>query len=371
MILKPMRVSAKTKECNAVNPIHPRDLDESPKIPRTEAHATSLVTGAAGFIGSHVAAELVRQGHRVVGLDDLSGGFRKNIPAGVRFVEGSITNTALIRRLFDKHRFNYVFHLAAYAAEGLSHFVRSFNYRNNLLGSINLINASVNAGTVRCFVFTSSIAVYGKLPPPMTEALAPCPADPYGVAKYAVELDLAAAREVFGLQSIIFRPHNVYGQGQNAGDPYRNVIGIFMKQILKGRPLTIFGDGAQLRAFTHISDVAPVIASSIAKPAACNQVFNLGSDERTTVLDLAGVVSRAMGVSLRVEHLPARHEVRHAYCLHDKVRAYFGDLIHNVPLETGLAQMAAWIKQTRMRRGERFRGIEIEKEMPACWLSAD
>jgi UDP-glucose 4-epimerase len=365
-----MDVTAEFKAFAIADPGRATNADERLMRSRTEARATSLVTGAAGFIGSHVAAELVRQGHRVVGLDDLSGGFRKNVPAGVRFIEGSTNNTALVPRLFDKYRFDYVFHLAAYAAEGLSHFIRSFNYRNNLLGSINLINASVNAGTVRCFVFTSSIAVYGKLPAPMTEALAPCPADPYGVAKYAVELDLAAAREVFGLEWIIFRPHNVYGPGQHAGDPYRNVIGIFMKQILEGRPLSIFGDGSQSRAFTHISDVAPVIAASVGRPAAYNQIFNLGSDEPTSVLALAGSVSRAMGVALRIEHLPARHEARHAYCLHDKARAYFGDLIQNVGLETGLAQMARWIKQTGLRRGEPCRTIEIEREMPACWLCA-
>ncbi len=337
-------------------------------MPGTGKGATSLVTGAAGFIGSHVAGQLVQQGHRVVGLDDLSGGFRKNLPEGVCFVDGSTNNTTLVRQLFDIYRFDYVFHLAAYAAEGLSHFIRSFNYRNNLLGSINVINAAINAGTVRCFVFTSSIAVYGKLPPPMTETLAPCPADPYGVAKFAVELDLAAARDVFGLQSIIFRPHNVYGQGQNAGDLYRNVIGIFMKQILEGHPLTVFGDGTQTRAFTHISDVAPIIAASVARPAAYNQIFNLGSDKPTSILDIAGLVSRAMGVAPRIEHLPARNEAHHAYCVHDKARAYFGDLMQNVPLETGLAQMAQWIKETGLRQGEQFRAIEIEKKMPACWL---
>jgi UDP-glucose 4-epimerase len=337
-------------------------------IPSSEARATSLVTGAAGFIGSHVAAELVRMGHRVVGLDDLSGGFRENVPAGVSLVEGSVNDPVLIPELFAQHRFAYIFHFAAYAAEGLSHFIRLFNYRTNLLGSINLINASVNAGTVRCFVFASSVAVYGQLPAPMTEVLAPCPADPYGVAKYAVELDLAAARDVFGLPSIIFRLHNVYGQGQNSGDRYRNVIGIFMHQIMEGHPLSIFGNGLQKRAFTHIADVAPVIAASVGRAAANNQIFNLGSDELTSVLDLAGRVSRAMGVPHRIENLPARHEIRDVYCLHDKARAYFGDLIQNVPLEAGLSQMAAWIKQTKMRRGEQFRGIEIEKEMPARWL---
>jgi UDP-glucose 4-epimerase len=366
-----MSVTAKFKRRAVRDSSSAANPEASAINPRTKACANSLVTGAAGFIGSHVSAELVRLGHRVVGLDDLSGGFVQNIPAGVRLVKGSINDTVLIPALFAKHRFEYVFHLAAYATEGLSHFIRMFNYRTNLMGSINLINASINAGTVQCFVFASSVAVYGKLPTPMTEALAPCPADPYGVAKYAVELDLAAAREVFGMESIIFRLHNVYGPRQNASDKYRNVIGIFMKQIMEGRPLSVFGDGSQIRAFTDISDVAPVIAASVGRRAAYNQVFNLGSDERTSVLDLAGIISRVMGVAPRIEHLPARHEVLDAYCRHDKARAYFGDLIQDVQLEAGLSQMAEWIKQTEMRRTEQFRSIEIGKEMPACWLCPD
>src|SRR5580700_9736327 len=222
-----------------------------------------LVTGAAGFIGSHVAAHLLKQGHAVVGLDDLSGGFEDHVPQGTHFVRGSITDEALINRLFAEHHFEHVFHLAAYAAEGLSHFIKRFNYTNNLLGSVNLINASVNAGTVKCFVFTSSIAVYGRNQLPMSEEAVPQPEDPYGIAKYAVELDLKEAHEMFGLNHVIFRPHNVYGENQNLGDRYRNVIGIFMNQIMQGQPMTIFGDGLQTRAFTHIDDVAPLIARCV------------------------------------------------------------------------------------------------------------
>src|SRR5512136_2185483 len=171
----------------------------------------SLVTGGAGFMGSHVADELVSMGHEVVVLDDLSGGSRDNVNPGARFVEGSVLDHALVDRLFAEHEFDYVYHLAAYAAEGLSHFIRRFNYTNNLIGSVNLINESVKHH-IRCFVFTSSIAVYGANQLPMREDLTPLPEDPYGIAKYAVELDLHAAHRLFGLDYIIFRPHNVYGE---------------------------------------------------------------------------------------------------------------------------------------------------------------
>jgi UDP-glucose 4-epimerase len=214
-----------------------------------------LVTGGAGFIGSHVSEELVRRGHQVTLLDDLSGGFADNVGAGAELVIGSITDSTLVNDLFAARRFEYVYHLAAYAAEGLSHFIKRFNYTNNLIGSVNLINAAVNTG-VKCFVFTSSIAVYGSSPElPMTEQTLPHPEDPYGIAKLAVEQDLAVSKAMFDLDYIIFRPHNVYGERQNIGDKYRNVVGIFMNQILQGKPMTVFGDGSQTRAFSYIGDM--------------------------------------------------------------------------------------------------------------------
>jgi len=327
-----------------------------------------LVTGAAGFIGSHVCRHLLASGHTVVALDDLSGGFEDQVPAGAEFVRGTVTDAALIDRLFEEHKFDHVFHLAAYAAEGLSHFIKRFNYTNNLLGSVNLINAAVNNG-VRCLVFTSSIAVYGRNQVPMTEELAPQPEDPYGIAKYAVELDLREAHEMFGLNYVIFRPHNVYGENQNIGDRYRNVIGIFMNQIMQNQPMTIFGDGKQTRAFSHIDDVAPIIASSIARPAAQNQVFNVGADQPYSVLELANVIAKAMGVPPNIRHLEARNEVVNAYSSHAKVQAVFGDIIKNVPLEAGIAGMAAWAKRHGPRRSKPFSGIEVMKNLPASWAA--
>src|SRR5580692_2183198 len=325
-----------------------------------------LVTGAAGFIGSHVAVHLLKQGHFVVGLDDLSGGFEDHVPHGTHFVRGSITDDALVNKLFAEHKFEHVFHLAAYAAEGLSHFIKHFNYTNNLLGSVNLINAAVNHD-VKCFVFTSSIAVYGRNQLPMTEDTVPQPEDPYGIAKYAVELDLKEAHEMFGLNHVIFRPHNVYGEFQNIGDRYRNVIGIFMNQIMQGQPMTIFGDGTQTRAFSFIDDVAPVIAASITRHATYNQVFNVGADKPYSVNELATVVARAMGAKSEIKHLEARNEVVHAYSAHEKVRKHFGDVIKNVSLDEGVARMAAWAKKAGARQGKPFEGIEVSKNMPPSW----
>jgi UDP-glucose 4-epimerase len=330
--------------------------------------AKALVTGAAGFIGSHVCRHLQHAGMTVVGLDDLSGGFKDHVPAGVDFVEGSITDRPLIDALFAKHHFDYVFHLAAYAAEGLSHFIKHFNYTNNLLGSVNLINAAVNHG-VKCFVFTSSIAVYGRNQLPMTEDQVPQPEDPYGIAKYAVELDLREAHEMFGLNYVVFRPHNVYGENQNLGDRYRNVIGIFMNQIMQGRPMTIFGDGSQTRAFSYIDDVAPVIAASATRPECYNQVFNVGADRPYSVRELAVVVAGAMGVNADIQQLAARNEVVHAYSSHEKAAKCFGGLIKNVPLDEGVKRMAAWARKVGARQGRAFEGIEVHRNLPASWAA--
>ena len=325
-----------------------------------------VVTGGAGFIGSHVAEALLTRGHDVTVLDDLSGGFADNVPGGARFVKGSVTDHAAVDRIFAEGQFDYVYHLAAYAAEGLSHFIKRFNYTNNVIGSVNLINAAINTG-VKGFVFTSSIAVYGRSPVvPMTEETIPEPEDPYGIAKYAVERELAASRTMFGLDYIIFRPHNVYGPRQNIADRYRNVVGIFMNQILQDQPMTIFGDGTQTRAFSYIDDVAPVMAAAIDEPRAWNQVFNVGADQPWPLNELAGRVAAAMGVAPRIAHLPARHEVHNAHSSHDKIREVFGPR-EPTSLDDGLRAMAAWVKQRGARSSTAFNGIEVTKNLPPSW----
>ena len=324
-----------------------------------------LVTGGAGFIGSHVADALIARGHDVTVLDDLSGGFRENVPAAAEFVDASVVDHPLIDRLLAERRFDHVYHLAAYAAEGLSHFIKRFNYTNNVIGSMNLVNAAINTG-VQTFVFTSSIAVYGSIPPPMSEEHVPAPEDSYGIAKYAVEMELKACHDLFGLNYVIFRPHNVFGPRQNIGDRYRNVVGIFMNQILQQQAMTIFGDGMQTRAFSYIDDVAPMMAEAIDTPASWNQTFNIGADQPYSLLELARAVAAAMGVAPLIEHLEPRHEVQHAHSTHAKARRVFGDRAHT-PLTDGLARMAAWVRAHGARCSTPFDGIEITRQLPAAW----
>ncbi len=325
-----------------------------------------LVTGGAGFIGSHIVNDLLAAGEQVIALDDLSGGFRENVNQRATFIEGSINDVPLIESIFKKYTIEYVFHLAAYAAEGLSHFIKRFNYENNLIGSVNLINASVNHN-VKCFVFTSSIAVYGPGQLPMREDMIPTPEDSYGIAKFSVEQELKASHHMFGLNSIIFRPHNVYGEYQNIGDKYRNVVGIFMNQIMQGKPLTVFGDGTQTRAFSYIRDISPIMANAVRVSKAYNQIFNIGADDVFTVNELAMRVCEEFGVAPNIVHLDARKEVAHAYSDHSKVRRYFGEPAHT-SLKEGIHKMAVWAKAVGARKSKKFGNIEIPKNLPRSWM---
>ena len=324
-----------------------------------------LITGGAGFIGSHVASHCLEAGMDVVVLDDLSGGFLDQVPRGAIFHKGSVCYTELVDELFLKHQFDYVYHLAAYAAENLSHFIRKYNYDTNLIGSINIINACVR-NNVKCLVFTSSIAVMAGMNPPYDEHDNVRPEDPYAIAKYCIEMDLHAALNMFGLNHIIFRPFNVYGPGQNIGDKYRNVIGIFMNQMMQGLPLTIFGDGEQVRSFSYIDDVAPHIAGAPLRPELYNSTFFIGGSNGYCVNELAYVVANEFGVvNPEIKYLQARVEARVAYANTDRAKSYFGPA--KVGLKEGISRMATWAKNVGARKSQEFQDIEIRKNLPEGW----
>ena len=328
--------------------------------------AKALVTGGAGFLGAHTARQLLDRGQEVVVLDDLSGGFEDQVPREAVFIKGSILDDDLLKKIFREHKFDSVFHLAAYAAEGLSHFIRRFNYANNLMGSLNLIHHSIQNKIDR-FVFTSSIAVYGAGQVPLRESSTPLPEDPYGVAKLAVEQDLKSAHEMFGLDYTIFRPHNVYGELQNIGDRYRNVIGIFMNQLMQGEPLTVFGDGTQTRAFSYVSDVVTPMVQCLDLPETKNETFNVGADQPYSVNELAETVMSAMGKQSDLRHLEARNEVLHAYSDHSKIKKFFPNLQKPIDLKTGIEKMASWAMEVGPRKTSLFMDVEILEKMPPFW----
>lgn len=297
---------------------------------------TVLVTGGAGFIGSHVAKRLLAAGHRVVVFDDLSGGNLDNVPAGAKFVAGDVSCERAVARLFEEWRFSKVWHLASWAAENASHGRRAFTYANNVVGSANVVAESVRGG-VGHFTFISSSAVYGDGGDrPHREEDRCCPIDPYGVAKLAVEGDLRAAAREFGLRSTVFRLHNVYGPRQNMRDPQRNAVAVFLRCALEGRPLPMVGDGSQTRSFTSVGDVAGPVA--LAPWGLEPGTYNLGTDEVTSVIDLARMVCAAVGVELRTEPLPPRKEAKQLRVDHSKLGPC------KTALRDGLAQFVAWAR---------------------------
>ena len=323
-----------------------------------------LVTGGAGFIGCYVADELVKQGHDVTVLDDLSGGFLRNVPEGAKFVKGSITDHELVDSLTAGKQL--VYHIAAYAAEGLSHFVRRYNYQNNVIGSANIINSCVRHN-VECLLYTSSMAVYGAAQTPMDEAMVPAPEDPYGIAKYSVERDIAAASSLFGLPYVIIRPHNVYGEKQNLSDRYRNVIAIFINQVMQGIRPTVYGDGSQTRAFSHIDDVTSCIVRAAFEEKARGEIINLGAATPANISDIAKFVINAFGSGLEPEYLETRYEVKHAFCTTEKSERLLG-FKDRISIEQGIKRMVEWARSVGPVEFIDWSSLyELDRNMPGYW----
>lgn len=323
-----------------------------------------LITGGAGFLASHIAQDLLKQGHEVCIIDDLSGGFIENVPKSAEFFNYSITDTAMIDLLFATKEFDYVYHCAAYAAEGLSHFIRKHNYNNNVIGSINLINASIKY-KIKGFIFTSSMAVYGTQQVPYSENMKPQPEDPYGIAKYSIEQDLETGYQMFGLPYIIFRPHNIYGIRQNIGDRYRNVIGIFMNQAMQGKDLTIFGDGNQTRAFSYIDDITPIMSKAWNTPDMYQQIFNIGGDKPYTIYEIALEVLKNFDTKSTIKHLPERFEVKHAHSNHNKIRKHLD--LKQTDLSEGIKTMAEWAKKKGPQQTKDMK-LELTDNLFEAWL---
>ena len=316
-----------------------------------------LITGVAGLLGSRLADWLVETHPEieVVGIDDLSGGYRENINEKVEFWQMNLV-THPIENCFEVHKFDYVFHFAAYAAEGLSPFIRQYNYENNLVATARVINQCIKHDVKR-LVFTSTLAVYGHgYGGIFDENQIPKPIDPYGVAKYGCEMDIQIAGEQHGLDWCIIRPHNVYGIKQNIWDKYRNVLGIWMYQYLNGEPMTIFGDGEQTRAFSYIDDIVEPLWNSAIRPEASKEIINLGGVEEWSINDANKILKKIIG-SGEVVYKEGRHEVKHSIPTFQKSIDILG-FEHKTQFENGLNDMWKWAKEQPKR--ERFVWSEYE-----------
>lgn len=338
-----------------------------------------IVTGSAGLLGSNFCKYIVGEGKvNILAIDNLSGGYLEFVPTHeyITFMKADLTNIKDQTLINDyiKTKFNnkidYIWHFAAYAAEGLSPFIRQFNYSNNLISTAFLINCAITHDTKR-FIFTSSMAVYGDNKDLLHEDLVPKPIDPYGIAKYACEMDLQVAFKQHGLEYCIIRPHNVYGINQNIWDPYRNVIGIWMLQVLENKPTTIYGDGLQERSFSYIDDIVTCLYKCAFQDNCKNEIINLGGTKPSTIKetnDLLKEIVECDGYKSSTIYLEKRYEAKIAvpsYTKSQKLLDYKD--IHN--LRDGIQKMWDWAKSLKKDAHSRkyFDSYELNKNIYSYW----
>lgn len=323
---------------------------------------TILVTGAAGHIGSNLCHWLVKNKpeYNIIALDDLSGGFYEWIPPECEIYIRDCGNN--LDDIFNYNDIRIVYHCAAEAAESIANFNRRFYYKSNVVNSANIINYCIKYSVDR-LVYFSSMAVYGHNPTPFTEDQVPHPADCYGIGKYAVELDLESAKNQHGLRYTIVRPHSVYGPQQNLWDAYRNVIGIWMRQILNNDPISIYGDGSQRRAFTFVNDIMLPLWKCATEESTLWEIFNIGNDEEISINELADLfeleVEREGDFKVLRKYFPQPFEVQNAYSDHSKVTARIG-LECKTDIVDGLNKMWKWAQSEPTRELQTFERFELE-----------
>jgi UDP-glucose 4-epimerase len=326
---------------------------------------TIILTGCAGLLGANFSRYLLNRDYKVVGIDDLSGGYEDFLPSHENFKFHKLDlESGDIGSIFKEENPDVVFHFAAYAAEGLSPFIREFNYKNNVISSTRIVNECIKHDCK--LIFTSSMAVYGDQPAPFTESMIPDPVDPYGVAKYTTEMDIKLAGSQFGLRYTIVRPHNILGIYQNIWDIYRNVIGIFIKKVLDGDSMIVYGDGEQTRAFSDVKYLLPVFENMI--EFYDGELFNIGADKEWTINEVAKIVqevAKEQGYKGIIEHGEERHEVKHAHCDHTKAKevANFTDETNVHEL---IKKMFVWAKDQPERESKKM-VYEINKGIYSYW----
>ncbi len=330
---------------------------------------TILVTGCCGLIGSRFC-EWISENHpnvQIIGIDDLSGGYIENIDRRkIQFHKLDLVTADL--SLIFAQGIDIVWHYSCYAAEGLSPFIRKFNYQNNLVATANVINNCIKYNVKR-LVFTSSMAVYGNQTPPFDERMIPQPIDPYGIAKYACEMDIKVAGDQHGLDWCIIRPHNIFGRGQNLWDPYRNFLGIAMYKYLNDMPILIYGDGNQLRAFSYIDDSLPCLWNAGVNPKASKEIINLGGITETSIKDAAKILIDVMGGGI-VKFEEPRHEVKQAFSTYKKSVDILG-FEHKTDLKTGLTKMWEWAKIQPMKDRFIWDEYEISEKLYSYWKKSE
>lgn len=335
----------------------------------------ALVTGGAGFIGSFVADLLVNKGCEVYSVDDMSGGFWRNINSKCIFEKINLVDKVKAAKFIEKIRPELVYHLAADATEGRSQFTPINCTERNYLAFLYTLVPAIRAGNLKRFVAVSSMSVYGAQTPPFTEDMKPLPEDIYGISKVAMEEALKILAEVHHFEYAVVRPHNVYGPRQNIADPYRNVIGIFINQILNKKKYYIYGDGGQKRSFSYIDDVAPYIVKAGTIDCCSGQIFNVGPTEEFTINHMSDLILKEffgdknrVSEDLRPIYLPDRpKEVRNAYSSNYKITKLLGYKT-SVSFEEGIKRMIKWAKELGPQQPRYMQELELVTEStPRTW----
>jgi len=327
-----------------------------------------LITRVCGLLGSRLSDYIIenKKDYQVIGVDNLFGGYIENISKDVIFYKRDLAFDS-IEDIFEKYKIDYVFHFAAYAAEGLSPFMRKFNWSNNCVSTANIINCCIKY-KVKRLVYTSSMSVYGHgdlNQNRFDEKDQPKPIDPYGISKYACEMDIQVAGVQHGLDWCIIRPHNIYGRKQNIWDKYRNVLGIWMYQILHNQPMLIYGDGNQTRAFTCVDDNLEPLWKAATLESASKQIINLGGITPYTINEAAKTLSEISDYH-NIVHKEQRHEVKWAVPTYQKSIDIL-DFKDNTTLKNGLEDMWKWAKEQKDRPQYKWNEYEITDGIYSYW----
>lgn len=332
-----------------------------------------LVTGAAGFMGSHLVNSLLEMGHDVYGVDDLSGGYMENVNPQSHFTKLDLQLRHETENYINEIKPELVFHLAADATEGRSQFTPINCTMRNYVAYLNLLVPCIKNG-MKKMVLTSSMSVYGAQKAPFSEDMERSPEDIYGISKAAMEHATEIMSTVHGFKYVIIRPHNVYGPHQNLADPYRNVIAIFINRAMKKKHFYIYGDGNQKRAFSYINDFTPYIIKAGIDDTANSQIFNIGPTQEYTINQLAEVVLKAffpdgnIPEDMKPEYLPLRPmEVMDAWCTVDKAERIL-EYKTTIALDEGVRKMVEWAKTKGPQEFHYMDDLELTtKDTPLTW----
>ena len=330
-----------------------------------------LVTGVAGFLGSHLAEKFIKLGHDVIGIDNMIGGYEDNIPNKIKFYNFDCCDLKNIDLIMNK--IDVVYHCAATAHEGLSVFSPIEITKNNYLASITIITSAIKHDVKR-IIYCSSMARYGQGQTPFTEEMQPKPIDPYGISKVAVENVLINLCNLNNIQWVIAVPHNIIGPRQKYDDPFRNVVSIMLNRMLLGKGPIIFGDGNQMRCFSYIDDCIYCLLKMLDSPEVNKQIINIGPDEEfVTINKIAELCKNVTGSNLNPIYKKERpQEVNKATCSANKARKLL-KYKTSTDLYTGIKKTYEYIKKRGCKPFD-YSKLHLEiinSKTPDVWINKE